>query len=47
MNPSDISTKARSTIEKYNPKQKWVRLYTDGSATDAIKMAGEGSSQNG
>ena len=37
MNPSDISTKAKSTIEKYNPKQEWVRLYADGSATDAIK----------
>ena len=37
MDPSDISTKAKSTIEKYYPKQEWVRLYTDGSATDAIK----------
>ena len=47
MNPSDINTKAKSTIEKYYPKQEWVRLFTDGSATDAILMAGEGSSQNG
>ena len=42
MNPSDISTKAKSTIEKYYPKQEWVRLYTDGSPTDAIKMGGGG-----
>ena len=42
MNPSDISTKAKSTIEKYYPKQEWVTLYTDGSATDAIKNGGEG-----
>ena len=42
MNPSDISTKAKSTIEKYYPKQEWVRLYTDGSATDAIKNGGGG-----
>ena len=40
MNPSDINTKAKSTIEKYYPKQEWVRLYTDGSATDAIKNGG-------
>ena len=42
MNPSDISTKAKSTIEKNDPKQEWVRLYTDGSATDAIKNGGGG-----
>ena len=42
MNPSDISTKAKSTIEKYYPKQEWVRLYTDGSASDAIKNGGGG-----
>ena len=42
MNPSDISTKAKSTIEKYYPKQEWVGLYTDGSATDAIKNGGGG-----
>ena len=42
MNPSDISTKAKSTIEKFYPKQEWVRLYTDGSATDAIKNGGGG-----
>ena len=42
MNPSDISTKDKSTIEKHYPKQDWVRLYTDGSATDAIKNGGGG-----
>ena len=40
MNPSDISIKAKSTIEKYYPKQEWVRPYTDGSAADAIKNGG-------
>ena len=42
MNPSDISTKAKSTIEKNYPKQEWVRLYTDGSAAEAIKNGGGG-----
>ena len=27
MNHSDISTRAKNTIEKYYPKQEWVRLY--------------------
>ena len=26
INPSDISTKGKSTIEKHYPKQEWVRL---------------------
>ena len=42
MNSSDISTKTKSTIEKHYPKQEWVRLCTDGSATDAIKNGGGG-----
>ena len=42
--PFRYQDKSQSTIEKYYPKQEWVRLYTDGSATDAIKMAVERSS---
>ena len=40
--PFRYQHKAKSTIEKYYPKQEWVRLYTDGSAADAIKNGGGG-----
>ena len=42
MSTAEIRKKAISIIHQHYPEQEWVKLYTDGSATDAVKNGGGG-----